>query len=158
HRHRRPGQVAGPALRTAFPRLRRFGLRHLRRLLLPRQDGGGGRRRQHRGGEALFLTKFASKVYLVHRRDELRAERILQDRLFAHPKVEVIWNSRIDEVLGAEDPLGVRGVRLKDVKTGEARELAVDGVFVAIGHAPASELFLGQLETKQGGYLTVKPG
>ena len=108
--------------------------------------------------EALFLTKFASKVYLVHRRDELRAERILQDRLFAEPKIEVIWNTRIDEVLGSEEPLGVTGVRLKDLKTGETRELAVDGVFVAIGHAPASELFLGQLETKQGGYLQVKPG
>ena len=108
--------------------------------------------------EALFLTKFASKVYLVHRRDELRAERILQDRLFAEPKIEVIWNARIDEVLGAEEPLGVTGVRLKDLKTGETRELVADGVFVAIGHAPASELFLGQLETKQGGYLKVNPG
>jgi thioredoxin reductase (NADPH) len=108
--------------------------------------------------EALFLTKFAAKVYLVHRRDELRAERILQDRLLAEPKIEVIWNTRIDEVLGPEEPLGVTGVRLKDLKTGETRELAADGVFVAIGHAPASELFLGQLETKQGGYLKVKPG
>src|ERR1700755_37681 len=76
--------------------------------------------------EALFLTKFASKVYLVHRRDELRAERILQDRLFADPKIEVVWNSRIDEVLGPQDPLGVTGVRLKDLKTGETRDLAVD--------------------------------
>jgi thioredoxin reductase (NADPH) len=108
--------------------------------------------------EALFLTKFAAKVYLVHRRDELRAERILQDRLLAEPKIEVIWNTRIDEVLGPEEPLGVTGVRLKDLKTGETRELAADGVFVAIGHAPASELFLGQLETKQGGYLKVKAG
>jgi thioredoxin reductase (NADPH) len=108
--------------------------------------------------EALFLTKFASKVYLVHRRDELRAERILQDRLLSEPKIEVIWNTRIDEVLGPEEPLGVTGVRLKNLETGETRELAADGVFIAIGHAPASELFLGQLETKQGGYLKVKPG
>jgi thioredoxin reductase (NADPH) len=108
--------------------------------------------------EALFLTKFASKVYLIHRRDELRAERILQDRLFAEPKIEPIWNARIDEVLGTEEPLGVTGLRLKDVKTGESRDIAVDGFFVAIGHAPASELFLGQLETKAGGYLKVKPG
>jgi thioredoxin reductase (NADPH) len=108
--------------------------------------------------EALFLTKFASKVYLVHRRDELRAERILQERLIAEPKIEVIWNSRIDEVLGTEEPLGVTGVRLKDLKTGETRDLAADGFFVAIGHAPASEVFLGQLETKSGGYLKVKAG
>lgn len=108
--------------------------------------------------EALFLTNFASRVYLVHRRDELRAERILQDRLFAHPKVEVIWDHQLDEVLGVENPKAVTGARLKHVKTGETREIAVDGVFVAIGHAPASELFQGQLETKAGGYLVVKPG
>ncbi|MEI9963808.1 MAG: thioredoxin-disulfide reductase [Caulobacteraceae bacterium] len=108
--------------------------------------------------EALFLTSFASKVTLVHRRDELRAERILQDRLFAHPKVEVRWDSAIDAVLGSDEPLGVTGVRLKNVKTGEFSEISCDGVFVAIGHAPASELFAGQLETHAGGYLKVKPG
>jgi thioredoxin reductase (NADPH) len=108
--------------------------------------------------EALFLTAFASKVTLVHRRDELRAERILQERLFAHPKIEVIWNQAIEEVLGAVDPLGVTGVRLRDVGTGERREVPCDGVFIAIGHAPASELFLGQLPTKPGGYLDVQPG
>jgi thioredoxin reductase (NADPH) len=108
--------------------------------------------------EALFLTKFASKVYLIHRRDELRAERILQDRLFAEPKIEMIWNTRIDEVIGTENPLGVTGLSLKNLVTDETFGLAVDGVFIAIGHAPASELFLGQLETKSGGYLKVKPG
>jgi thioredoxin reductase (NADPH) len=108
--------------------------------------------------EALFLTNFASKVTVVHRRDEFRAERILQDRLFAHDKVEVIWDSAIDEVLGAEDPLGVTGVRLKNVRTGALTELACDGLFIAIGHAPASELFKGQLEMDAAGYLKVAPG
>jgi thioredoxin reductase (NADPH) len=108
--------------------------------------------------EALFLTSFASKVTLVHRKDELRAEMILQERLLAHPKIEVIWDSAIDEVLGESDPMGVTGVRLKNVKTGATQELACDGVFIAIGHAPSSELFAGQLETGPGGYLKVKPG
>src|SRR3569623_562377 len=91
--------------------------------------------------EALFLTNFASKVTVVHRRDEFRAERILQERLFAHPKIEVIWDHAFDEVLGQTDPMGVTGVRLKSVKTGETRQGDADGVFIAIGHAPASELF-----------------
>lgn len=108
--------------------------------------------------EALFLTNFASKVTLVHRRDELRAEKILQERLFAHPKVEVIWDSAIDEVLGEADPLGVTGVRLKNIKSGETRTIDCAGVFVAIGHAPASELFKGQLSMDSAGYLDVKPG
>jgi len=111
--------------------------------------------------EALFLTNFASKVTVVHRRDEFRAERILQDRLFAHPKVEVVWNNAIDEILGETNDFGgvnVTGARIKNVQTGETRDLAADGVFIAIGHAPSSELFAGQLETKQGGYLVVKPG
>jgi len=111
--------------------------------------------------EALFLTNFASKVTVVHRRDEFRAERILQDRLFSNPKVEVIWNSAIDEIIGETNSFGgvnVTGARLKNVQTGETRELTADGVFIAIGHAPSSELFAGQLETKQGGYLVVKPG
>jgi thioredoxin reductase (NADPH) len=108
--------------------------------------------------EALFLTSFASKVVLVHRRDELRSEKILQERLFAHPKVEVIWDTAIDEVLGQDSPSGVTGVRLKNVKTGETSTLDLDGLFIAIGHAPASELFKGQLETDAGGYLLVKPG
>jgi thioredoxin reductase (NADPH) len=108
--------------------------------------------------EALFLTNFASKVTVVHRRDEFRAEKILQERLFHHPKIEVVWDSAIDEVLGAQDPMGVTGVRLKHVKTGETREIACDGVFVAIGHAPASQLFKGQLEMDAAGYLKVKAG
>ena len=110
--------------------------------------------------EALFLTNFASKVTVVHRRDEFRAEKILQDRLFAHPKIEVIWNHAVDEILGVTENGGsnVTGVRLKSVQTGETRQIAADGVFIAIGHAPSSELFAGQLETKAGGYLVVKPG
>jgi len=108
--------------------------------------------------EALFLTSFASKVTLVHRKDELRAEKILQERLLAHPKIEVVWDSAIDEVKGDTDPMGVTGVRLKNVKTGETTDLSADGVFIAIGHAPSSELFKGQLETGPGGYLKVKPG
>ncbi len=108
--------------------------------------------------EALFLTNFASKVTVVHRRDEFRAERILQERLFAHPKIEVIWDHAIDEVTGTTDPMGVTGVRLKSVKTGETRQLEADGVFIAIGHAPASELFKGQLEMDGSGYLKIKAG
>ncbi len=108
--------------------------------------------------EALFLTNFAAKVTLVHRRDELRAERILQQRLFAHPKIEVVWDCGIDEILGDTQPLGVTGVRLKNVNTGALSEIACDGVFIAIGHAPSSDLFKGQLETHAGGYLKVVPG
>ncbi|HEY3798466.1 MAG TPA: thioredoxin-disulfide reductase [Caulobacteraceae bacterium] len=108
--------------------------------------------------EALFLTNFAAKVTLVHRRDELRAERILQERLFHHPKIEVIWNHSVDEVLGTTDPMGVTGVRLVDVTCSETREIACDGLFVAIGHAPASELFKGQLAMDAAGYLDVTPG
>ncbi|WP_397414747.1 thioredoxin-disulfide reductase [Phenylobacterium sp.] len=108
--------------------------------------------------EALFLTNFASKVTLVHRKAELRAERILQERLFNHPKIEVVWDHVIDEVLGTTEPPGVTGVRLKHAATGATRELATDGVFIAIGHAPASELFKGQLEMDGSGYLKVKAG
>ncbi len=108
--------------------------------------------------EALFLTNFASKVTVVHRKDEFRAERILQERLFAHPKIEVIWDSAVHQVLGGTDPLGVTGVELKNVKTGGLRAVSCDGVFIAIGHAPASELFKGQLEMDASGYLKVKPG
>jgi len=108
--------------------------------------------------EALFLTKFASKVTVVHRRDEFRAEKILQERLFAEPKIEVVWDHAVDEILGQKDPVSVTGVRLRNVKTGGTQERACDGVFIAIGHAPSSELFTDQLETKEGGYLVVKPG
>ena len=108
--------------------------------------------------EALFLTNFASKVTLVHRRDELRAERILQQRLFAHPKIEMVWDSAVDQVLGTETPLGVTGVRLQNIKTGATTDVPCHGLFVAIGHAPASSLFEGQLAMNESGYLKVKPG
>ena len=108
--------------------------------------------------EALFLTKFASKVTLVHRRGELRAERILQERLFAHDKIEVIWNHAVEEVVGTQGPPGVTGVRLRDLVSGTPRDLTCDGVFVAIGHAPASELFKDQLDMDAAGYLHVTPG
>ncbi|MEZ5816900.1 MAG: thioredoxin-disulfide reductase [Hyphomicrobiaceae bacterium] len=107
--------------------------------------------------EAIFLTNFAAKVVVVHRRDSFRAERIMQDRLFKNPKIEVVWDSVIDEVLGTEDPKSVTGVRLKNVKTGALNERPIDGVFVAIGHAPATELFKGQLDMKPSGYLITKP-
>jgi thioredoxin reductase (NADPH) len=108
--------------------------------------------------EALFLTKFASKVTVVHRRDEFRAERILQERLFANPKISVIWDHAVDQVLGTTEPLGVTGVRLKHVRSHKTQDLACDGVFVAIGHAPASELFKDQLKADAAGYLHVKAG
>ncbi|HLS58805.1 MAG TPA: thioredoxin-disulfide reductase [Paracoccaceae bacterium] len=108
--------------------------------------------------EALFLTNFASKVTLVHRRGELRAEKILQDRLMKHPKIEVVWHHVLDEVLGEADPKGVTGVRLRHVESGATREIACKGVFVAIGHAPASELVAGQLPLHSGGYVVTKPG
>ena len=110
--------------------------------------------------EALFLTNFAAKVTVVHRRDEFRAEKILQDRLFAHPMVEVIWNVAVEEILGVVDGVArnVTSVRLKNVQDGSTQEIPADGVFIAIGHAPSSELFKGQLETNSGGYIRVKPG
>ncbi len=107
--------------------------------------------------EALFLTNFASKVTVVHRRDSFRAEKILQHRLMNNPKVEVIWDHVLDEVLGDENPLGVTGARLKHFTTGETREIDVAGVFIAIGHAPSSELVVDQLETHMGGYVVTKP-
>lgn len=107
--------------------------------------------------EALFLTNFASKVTLIHRRDELRAEKILQQRLFNNPKVELLWNHQVEEVIGADEPRGVEGVRAKNTQTGEITELACKGVFVAIGHAPASELVKDQLELHSGGYVVTAP-
>ncbi|MBO6758754.1 MAG: thioredoxin-disulfide reductase [Roseibium sp.] len=107
--------------------------------------------------EALYLANLASKVTLIHRRDELRAERILQERLFKNPKIEVVWDHVLDEILGGGVPKAVTGVRLKHAKTGEARELNVDGVFVAIGHAPSVELFKDQLTLKPNGYLETAP-
>jgi thioredoxin reductase (NADPH) len=107
--------------------------------------------------EAIYLTNHASKVTLIHRRDSLRAEKILQDRLFRNPKIEVIWNHVVDEILGEQNPPRVTGVRIKDVRSGETRVLPVEGLFVAIGHSPASELFRGQLETDAEGYIRTRP-
>ena len=107
--------------------------------------------------EALYLTNHATKVTLVHRRDSFRAEKILQDRLFAHEKVEVVWDTVLEEVLGDTDPLGVTGVKLRNIKTDVVSDLAVDGVFVAIGHTPNTELFKGVLDMEAGGYLITKP-
>ncbi|MEO0484461.1 MAG: thioredoxin-disulfide reductase [Pseudomonadota bacterium] len=107
--------------------------------------------------EALFLTNFASKVTLIHRRDELRAEKILQDRLFKNPKIEPLWFHEVTEVYGSDQPLGVEGVKVKDVRTGEVKDIACKGFFVAIGHAPANELVKDVLETHMGGYVVTEP-
>jgi thioredoxin reductase (NADPH) len=104
--------------------------------------------------EALFLTHFATKVTVVHRRDSFRAERIMQDRLFKNPKISVIWDSALDEVTG--DQSGVTGARIKNVKTGQTTNVKVDGVFVAIGHKPATDLFKGQVDIDDEGYITTK--
>lgn len=106
--------------------------------------------------EALYLTNFASKVYLIHRRDELRAEKILQDRLLKHEKVEMVWDSVVDEILGDEDPFGVNGVRVKNVKTGETSDIPVHGAFIAIGHDPNTGLFKGQLDMDDENYILTK--
>jgi thioredoxin reductase (NADPH) len=103
--------------------------------------------------EALFLTNFAAKVTLVHRRDSLRAEKILQDRLFKHPKIEVVWDSVLDDIIGHQDPLKVTHARLKNIKTGAVSERAIDGIFIAIGHTPSTELVVGQVEMKPSGYI-----
>ncbi len=103
--------------------------------------------------EALFLTNFAKRVTLVHRRDELRAEKIMQDRLFNNEKIRVLWDSVLDEVLGDNDPPGVTGMRIRNVKTGTTEDHAVDGVFIAIGHDPNTKLFQGQLEMDEEGYI-----
>jgi len=108
--------------------------------------------------EALYLTNFATKVTLIHRRRELRAERILQERLLAHPKIEVLWDSALEEVIGEDEPLGVTGVTIRNVETGALSERAVHGVFIAIGHAPATEVFKGQVAMRANGYIEVKPG
>ncbi|MEO8322479.1 MAG: FAD-dependent oxidoreductase, partial [Bradyrhizobium sp.] len=107
--------------------------------------------------EALFLTNFASQVTIVHRRDHFRAERILQDRLFKHPKIKVVWDSAIDEICGTPNPGKVTHVRLKNVKTGALTDVPADGVFVAIGHAPATDLVAGQIKLKHSGYVEVAP-
>jgi thioredoxin reductase (NADPH) len=107
--------------------------------------------------EALFLTNFAATVTVVHRRDSFRAEKILQDRLSKNAKISVIWDSVLEEVIGGEDPLKVTGVVLRSLKTGAVSERAADGVFIAIGHTPASELFAGQVEMKPAGYIKTAP-
>ena len=107
--------------------------------------------------EALFLTNFASSVTVVHRRDSFRAEKILQDRLFKNPKISVIWDTVLEEVAGEENPLKVKGAILRNIKTGALSERRADGIFVAIGHTPASELFVGQLDMKPSGYIKTAP-
>ncbi len=105
--------------------------------------------------EALFLTNFATKVTVIHRRDSFRAEKIMQDRLFNHPKINVIWDSALEEVTG--DNMGVSGAKIKNLKTGAVTDMKVDGVFVAIGHKPATDLFKGQITIDADGYITTKP-
>ncbi|MDJ1159234.1 thioredoxin-disulfide reductase [Chelatococcus sp. SYSU_G07232] len=108
--------------------------------------------------DALYLTNVATKVTLVHRRDALRAERILQDRLFKHPKVEVVWDTTLEEICGTDNPPSVTHVRLRNVKTGAVSERKADGVFIAIGHKPATELFVGQVDMRPSGYIKTRPG
>ena len=107
--------------------------------------------------EALYLTNFASKVYLIHRRDELRAEKILQDRLFKNEKVECVWDSELKEIVGDEDPLNVKSINIKNTKTNETSSIELDGVFVAIGHDPATQIFRDQVEMDADGYIITKP-
>ncbi|MDX3809090.1 thioredoxin-disulfide reductase [Bosea thiooxidans] len=108
--------------------------------------------------EALYLANLASKVTLIHRRDHLRAERVMQERLFKHPKIEVVWDSEIAEICGGTTPPNVTHLSLKNTKTGAESELKTDGVFIAIGHKPATELFVGQLDMRESGYLEVEAG
>jgi len=108
--------------------------------------------------EALYLANLAEKVTLVHRRDELRAEKILQERLFQNPKIEVLWNHQLAEVMGDDDPLGVTSVKLADTQTGDETTMPIDGVFIAIGHSPQTDLFKDQLDLKAGGYIRTAPG
>jgi thioredoxin reductase (NADPH) len=108
--------------------------------------------------EALYLTHHASHVTVVHRRDKFRAERILQDRLFANPKISVVWNHAVDEITGGGAPAVVTGVRLRDVRTGALQSLETDGVFIAIGHSPTTEIFKGQVRTDAEGYIITTPG
>jgi thioredoxin reductase (NADPH) len=107
--------------------------------------------------EALYLSQMASSVTLIHRRDQLRAEKVLQERLFRNPKVEIVWDHVVDEILGQDRPLAVTGVRVRDVRSGAPGEIAVEGVFVAIGHDPATQLVRGQLEMDRDGYVITVP-
>ncbi len=108
--------------------------------------------------EAIYLTNFASKVTLIHRRDSLRAEKVMQDRLLAHPKIEVLWNHTLEEVLGTDQPKSVTGLKAKNVKTGDITELDTTGVFIAIGHDPATKIFKSQLDMDNDGYIICAPG
>lgn len=108
--------------------------------------------------EALYLTNHASEVTLVHRRDSLRAEKMLQERLFKHPKIKIIWNSVLEEVLGDENPKNVTAVKIKDIITGNIKEIETDGVFIAIGHKPNTDLVKGQLDLDEEGYIITNPG
>lgn len=107
--------------------------------------------------EAIYLTNHANKVTLIHRRDSLRAEKILQDRMFRNPKIEIIWNSVLEEIIGTDDPKSVTGVIIKNINNGQISEISVEGVFVAIGHKPKTELFKGLLEMDEEGYIITKP-
>jgi len=107
--------------------------------------------------EAMFLTKFASKVQLIHRRDSLRAEKMLQSKLMANKKIEIIWDSVVEEVIGDNEPKNVKGLKIKNVKTNKVEELKIDGLFIAIGHDPATSLFKGQLNMDKEGYIVTKP-
>jgi thioredoxin reductase (NADPH) len=107
--------------------------------------------------EALFLTSFASKVHLVHRRDSLRSEKILQERLFKNEKINVIWNSELNEIVGEENPLNVTGIKLKSTVDDKISDLKVDGVFIAIGHDPATQIFKGQVDMDDSGYIITQP-
>ena len=107
--------------------------------------------------EAMFLTKFASKVKLIHRRNELRAEKMLQAKLKANKKIEIIWDSVVEDVLGEKNPKSVKGIKIKNLKTNKTSELKVDGLFIAIGHDPATSLFKGQLNMDKEGYIVTKP-
>jgi thioredoxin reductase (NADPH) len=107
--------------------------------------------------EAMFLTKFATKVKLIHRRDKLRAEKLLQKKLKENPKIEIIWDSVLEEVIGGKDPKGVTGIKIKNIKTNKSSEIKLHGLFIAIGHDPATSLFKGQLDMDKEGYLITKP-
>jgi thioredoxin reductase (NADPH) len=108
--------------------------------------------------EALYLTNHASKVTLIHRRDTLRAEQIIQGRLFKHPKIEVIWDTELKEVLGSENPLSVTGIKVRNSKTGDTNKIAIDGVFIAIGHKPNTDIFRDKLALDNDGYIITEPG
>src|SRR5262245_3178405 len=107
--------------------------------------------------EALFLTNFAASVTVVHRRDSFRAEKILQERLFKDPKIAVLWDTVLEDVVGVDNPLKVTGARLRNLKTGTVTELPIDGIFIAIGHVPATELVAGQVKMKPSGYIVTAP-